>query len=308
MARIRSIHPGLFTDEAFMSLSAHGRLLLMGIWTEAWDDGVFEWKALTLKARIFPVDSVDVGALLAELAAAGCVRQEMHGDKAIGLIRNFQKFQRPKKPNKSGMLRDEWREYVGNGGTEETSTDDSSEPVRNQFRSGTEKPPQMEDGGGNSTPSGSNEPSGVSARELSARQVFETILTPERAKALTDSRNRKKAAQTAHAAELVVAKLRAFADPNAAADLMILKGWTSIEPDWGERNGLRLAATVIPMAGTAPGIWITDDDPRWPACAARWQREKGRRPSANGSRHNAGIGHSFPADWPETKSQAEAAA
>ena len=51
MSRIRSIHPGLFTDEAFMEASIPARMLIMGLWCEAWDDGVFEIKPLTIKAR-----------------------------------------------------------------------------------------------------------------------------------------------------------------------------------------------------------------------------------------------------------------
>ena len=71
MARIRSIHPGIFTDEAFASASMAARMLLIGIWTEAYDDGVFEWKPLTLKMKIFPGDSVDINAVLSELGGSG---------------------------------------------------------------------------------------------------------------------------------------------------------------------------------------------------------------------------------------------
>lgn len=149
MSRIRSIHPGLFTDEAFMSLSAHGRLLLIGIWTEAFDDGVFEWKPLTLKARIFPADNLDMDALLAELVAADCIRKESHNGKPIGLVRNFQKFQRPKKPNSSAMLAEGWRSYVGASGTDKPTSPPSSEPVGDQYGTGSEIAPQMEEGGGN---------------------------------------------------------------------------------------------------------------------------------------------------------------
>jgi hypothetical protein len=158
MARIRSIHPGIWTDEAFMSLSAYARLLYIGLWGEAYDDGVFEWKPLTLKARLFPVDSVDVPELLVELYNAGLIARAEQHPKQPGLIRNFQKFQRPKKPNSSGMLEGRWRDYVGA----------SSEPVPNQSGTGTGKPPQMEDGGGNSSsePSGSDAPSAVDAREV----------------------------------------------------------------------------------------------------------------------------------------------
>lgn len=147
MSRIRSIHPGIWTDEAFMSVSAHARLLLMGIWTEAFDDGVFEWKPLTLKARIFPVDNIDANELLLELVHAGCISRIESHPKKPGVIRNFQRYQRPKKPNSSGMLSPEWLEYVGAKETPETSDDERSELVPNQFGNGSEKSPQMEDGG-----------------------------------------------------------------------------------------------------------------------------------------------------------------
>lgn len=104
MARIRSIHPGLFTDEAFMSASPHARLLIIGLWCEAHDDGVFEWKPLTLKARVFPVDAVDMQVLLGELAGLGFIREFSSAGKAYGVIRNFRKYQRPQKPNSSGVL------------------------------------------------------------------------------------------------------------------------------------------------------------------------------------------------------------
>ena len=137
MSRIRSVHPGLWTDEAFLSLSAFGRLLYIGLWTESYDDGVFEWKPLTLKARIFPVDNISVDELLDELLEKGCI----HRLDEIGLIRNFRRWQRPKKPNSSEKLPNEWREYVG---LEPLSTP----PVPHQYPTSTEKPSQREDGGG----------------------------------------------------------------------------------------------------------------------------------------------------------------
>jgi hypothetical protein len=134
MSRIRSIHPGLWTDDAFMGLSPFARLLFIGLWTEAFDDGVFEWKPRTIKARIFPGDNVNVEELLAELVDAGCVREGGGIGPIYGLIRNFRHFQRPKKPNSSGLLRVEDHEYVG--------------LVPNHSGTDTEKSPQMEDGGG----------------------------------------------------------------------------------------------------------------------------------------------------------------
>lgn len=141
MARIRSVHPGLFTDESFMTASIHARLLLIGLWTECWDDGVFDWKPLTLKARIFPVDSVDVSALLAELEALDIIKPFERGGKRFGAVRNFCRFQRPKKPNNSGVISDHIKIYVGISST-------GSEPVPHQSETGGEKSPQMEDGEG----------------------------------------------------------------------------------------------------------------------------------------------------------------
>lgn len=134
MSRIRSVHPGLFTDEAFMSASVSARLLIIGLWVEAWDDGVFEWKPLTLKARIFPVDHVDMGELLTELEALQFVCRFKANEKEYGAIRNFRKWQKPKIPNSSGVLPEAFRKYVG------LKSDD--------FSNASPKPRQREDGGG----------------------------------------------------------------------------------------------------------------------------------------------------------------
>lgn len=146
MSRIRSIHPGLFTDEAFMTASVHARMLVIGLWTEAWDDGVFEWKPMTLKARLFPVDAVDIQELLTELDGLGFICRFTCADgKNYGAIRNFRKWQRPKTPNASGVLPDEFRKYVGFKGDE---LEDISEPFPKHFGNASEKCPQREDVGG----------------------------------------------------------------------------------------------------------------------------------------------------------------
>lgn len=137
MARIRSLHPGLFTDEAFMALSMASRVLLVGIWTEADDHGVFEWKPLTLKARILPADSVDAAVLLAEIEAANIIKR----DGAFGLIRNFCKYQRPKKPTYRFPFSPTMAEYVSFAPTK-------PEPVPHQAGTSAGKPSQMEDEGG----------------------------------------------------------------------------------------------------------------------------------------------------------------
>jgi hypothetical protein len=144
MARIRSIHPGLFTDEAFMSASMAARVLIVGLWTEAWDDGAFEWKPIVIKARIFPADAVDVSALLDELKELNVIMRAERGGKSYGLIRNFRKFQRPKSPNSSGVVTEADHSFIG---VQAASFGSAPEPMGNHFGRVSEISPQMEDGG-----------------------------------------------------------------------------------------------------------------------------------------------------------------
>lgn len=141
MPRIRSIHPGIWTDDNFAMLSMGGRVLLFGIWTEADDHGVFEWKPVQLKMRIFPADNVDLAVLLDDLTTFNEIRMFTHEGREYGVVRNFCKYQRPKKPNYRFVLPDELRTYAG-------LKPDSSEPVPNQFPTGGENSSLMEEEGG----------------------------------------------------------------------------------------------------------------------------------------------------------------
>lgn len=140
MARIRSIHPPIFTDEGFVSLSMAARVLLMGIWTEADDHGVFEWKPVTLKMRVMPVDNVSIPELLAECEAADVVKRFTDG-KSYGLVRNFCRYQRPKKPKYVHPIPSELYLYAG-------LKADGTLPVLHQSRTGGETSPQREEEGG----------------------------------------------------------------------------------------------------------------------------------------------------------------
>lgn len=152
MARIRSIHPTLFTDEAYMALSHAAARVLPGIWTEADDQGMFEYKPLSLKARLLPVHNDDINAILAELIANEWIKLIDVGGKKYGLCRNFRRFQRPKKPTHVHPLPQQFRSYVGLDGDDGEGDDfegaPSSPPVPPKFPTGSELSPQMEDGGG----------------------------------------------------------------------------------------------------------------------------------------------------------------
>lgn len=99
MSRIRSIHPGLQSDEAYMSMSMTAKAGWPLLWTECDDHGVFEWKPIVLKARIFPADNVDFDALLTEYERLGQVRRFEAEGRQYGVVRNFCKYQKPKNPS-----------------------------------------------------------------------------------------------------------------------------------------------------------------------------------------------------------------
>lgn len=141
MARIRSVHPSLFTDEAWVSCSPLARILYIGLWTDADDQGVFEWKPLQIKMRLLPGDGADATALLDELAGVDLVQPYEIDGKRLGAIRDFRKFQRPQKPNAIHPITEKVREYVGLSAT-------GTEPGEEQSRTSTVNPPQMEDEGG----------------------------------------------------------------------------------------------------------------------------------------------------------------
>lgn len=141
MARIRSVHPGLFKDEAFMELSMGARVLLIGVWTIADDHGVFEWKPKAIRAEVFPGDNVDIDALLSELVTHQFVVRFEDCDRAYAVVRNFCLYQRPREPSyrfpfpqdihsHAGVERRKAEDLVkANGRTTAAPTQDSSRPT-----------------------------------------------------------------------------------------------------------------------------------------------------------------------------------
>ncbi|MGC5798875.1 hypothetical protein [Sphingomonas sp. NFX23] len=169
MARIRSIHPGLWTDETYVSLSPFSRLMFLGIWNECDDMGSFEWSPIKLKMRLLPADSVDAVALLDELAEANCILSYEAGGKRYGAVRNFCQYQRPKKPNSTHPQTEAVRNWVNiearstrdGGELAPPSTKGSGEPavgkgratgeaVGNQLPTSGEKFRQRKEGGDSS--------------------------------------------------------------------------------------------------------------------------------------------------------------
>ena len=145
MARIRSIHPGIASDEAFMQMSMPAKAAWPILWTECDDQGVFEWKPIVLKARIFPADNVDFEVVLAEYVALDCIQMREIDGKRFGFVRNFCRFQKPKHPSHRYILPPDLRLFVG------LKPDDVAKPTPGLDPASplaTEKPVLMEDGVG----------------------------------------------------------------------------------------------------------------------------------------------------------------
>jgi hypothetical protein len=111
-------------------------LLAIGIWNECDDMGAFEWKPVTLKIRILPVDSTDVVQLLAELSSANIIARYIVDGREYGAVRNFGRFQRPKKPRSTLPIPSEWRKYAASDAV-------SPEPEADEAGAGS-PPPAVE--------------------------------------------------------------------------------------------------------------------------------------------------------------------
>lgn len=144
MARIRSIHPGLFTDPEFAELDESAQVFFLGLLCEADDNGVFEWKPTMLRIRYRPTKDGPVDALLSELEAANKIASYEIGGRKYGAIRKFTQWQKPKSPKSWHPIPEHFRNYVGSGGSiSEIPTDE----VTTLPRKG-EITPQREEGGG----------------------------------------------------------------------------------------------------------------------------------------------------------------
>ena len=93
-----SVHPGLFTDESYMSLSMTARAECVARPLDGMRRcGVFEWKPLVLKAKIFPADNLNMNDVLSEIAAAGCIMRIEVDGKGYGLCPQFSQVPAPRK-------------------------------------------------------------------------------------------------------------------------------------------------------------------------------------------------------------------
>jgi hypothetical protein len=101
MARIRTIKPEFWTDEKLTECSLSARLLFIGTWNFADDNGNLDRSAKQIKARVFPIDAIDCEPLLQELLTQGLLIEYSVSGKTYLKISGFDKHQlinRPSKP------------------------------------------------------------------------------------------------------------------------------------------------------------------------------------------------------------------
>lgn len=119
------------------------RVLLIGIYVQCDDHGIFEYRPKSLKAAIFPGDDgIAIAGMLSELEKYNCIRTFSIDGKIYGAVRNFCKYQRPKKPTywypvrnaSMADLPDWFGPYVAFG----------SKSVDDESPTSTEKPPHKE--------------------------------------------------------------------------------------------------------------------------------------------------------------------
>lgn len=75
MARIRSIKPEFWTDEKIVELDVWTRLLFIGLWNFADDEGRMVASERRIRMQIFPADTVDIRRALDELSTNGFIER-----------------------------------------------------------------------------------------------------------------------------------------------------------------------------------------------------------------------------------------
>ena len=106
MARRRMIDPEFWSDEKIGSLGRDARLLFIGMWNFADDEGIIKSRPELLKSNIFPYDDIssqDVSACLEEIKKQFLVFTYQRVGQNYAIIGNFKKHQTINKPTPSKL-------------------------------------------------------------------------------------------------------------------------------------------------------------------------------------------------------------
>lgn len=100
MARIRSIKPDFWTDEKIVELDFVDRLLFIGLWNFADDQGFIDYSPKRIKMQVFPGDNVDVRESLARLHSLGLLGVYEACGAVILHVTGWERHQRVSNPAK----------------------------------------------------------------------------------------------------------------------------------------------------------------------------------------------------------------
>lgn len=75
MPKIRGFKADLWTDESFVELSPFARLLWLGMWNYACDNGHLQDKSKQIKMRVLPTDEINCAELLREIEKQGLIER-----------------------------------------------------------------------------------------------------------------------------------------------------------------------------------------------------------------------------------------
>lgn len=106
MARQRMIHPELWGSSSVGRLSVHARLLWIGIFSNADDDGRMQAEPGYLRSLVFPFDRVSekkVADCLEEIEAEEMIRRYAVGRSHYLVVTKFRHWQKPKYPTVSKL-------------------------------------------------------------------------------------------------------------------------------------------------------------------------------------------------------------
>lgn len=95
MARMRTVKPGLFSNDVLAEIEPLGRLLFIGLWTIADREGRLEDRPKRIKAEVLPYDSAEIEPLLQELHRRGFITRYQVSGSGYIQINNFTKHQSP---------------------------------------------------------------------------------------------------------------------------------------------------------------------------------------------------------------------
>lgn len=148
MARIRTIKPEFWTDEAVMDLPLGARLLFIGMWNFADDEGRLPLKPRTIKAQVLPGDDdvtpETVRYWLSLIAHGGLIELYVNSGREYVSVHGWhhQRINRPTPSKYPGPLDKGSRSLNPHGGLTEDSPPDLPYPSgRGSTQSAREEPP-----------------------------------------------------------------------------------------------------------------------------------------------------------------------